>query len=227
MNRTFLILLMIGTAMMITVISQHKSVNNLDYMPWEVDRLENGSIRVFAITLGKTTIQEANQIFASFAQTRLIQNDSIADRPAYQLIARYNDLSIGGLIAEVQLQYQLDEAQLLALLKNLEISDSSEFKKAPDENIKEYKIDQQTEMSYLSTPIAGITYIPFIDYGKETIRQRFGLATKELTINKNEEQWLYPELDLKIFIYADRPDRFVYYRPKNRNDASDTSEEKK
>ncbi len=236
MNRTLLILLMIGTAMMIAVIGQRKPVNSLDYMPWEVDLLKNGSTRVLGITLGKTTIQEANQIFASFAQTRLIRNrtsmgnpvldmntpdtdnqradgDS-SDRentgsPSYQLIARYNDLNFDGMIAEVQLIYQLDRTKILDLRNRLKI-DETTTEASLDAITQEYEIDKQDEISWLSTPVAGITFIPSIDYGEDTIRQRFGQATKQLKINKNEQQWLYPEFGLRVFIYADRPDRFVY-----------------
>jgi len=67
MNRNFLIMLMIGTAMVITVIGQHDPANQLNSQPWEVATLENGSLRVFGITLEKTSIQEANQILADFA----------------------------------------------------------------------------------------------------------------------------------------------------------------
>ncbi|VAW59299.1 hypothetical protein MNBD_GAMMA11-1005 [hydrothermal vent metagenome] len=213
MNRTFLILLMTGTAMMITVIGQHKSVNSLDYTPWEIDRLQNGSIRVLGITLGKTTIQEANQIFASFAQTRLIQLppptdtplNTVRKKPEFQLIARYNDLNIGGMTAEIQLKYQLDSENIRTLRTTAKADSTTE-----KTGMLEYEIDKQTEINYLSTAISGITYIPSIDYGDEVIRQRFGQATQEVKISENERQWLYPKLGLSIFIYADRADRFVY-----------------
>ncbi|VAW69970.1 hypothetical protein MNBD_GAMMA10-1344 [hydrothermal vent metagenome] len=245
MNRTFLILLMIGTAMMIAVIGQRKPLNSLDYMPWEVDLLKNGSTRVLGITLGKTTIQEANQIFASFAQSRLIRNNGAVHHPAselasadarpsslntpdtnnqtadnastdneatpppdYQLIARYNNLNFDGLVAEVQLLYQLDKATILALRNTLKIDKTTQT--GIETRPLEYEIDKQNEMSWLSTPVAGITFIPSIDYDKDTIQQRFGQAAKQLKINENEQHWLYPEFGLKIFIYADRPDRFVY-----------------
>jgi len=229
MNRTLLILLMIGSAMMIAVIGQRKPVNSLDYMPWEVDILKNGSTRVLGITLGKTTIQEANQIFASFAQTRLIQSsasmdNSVSEHPAangdstgnentappdYQLIARYNDLNFDGMIAEVQLIYQLDKTKILALHKTLKTDEAAD-KVSAQSNAQEYKIDKQDEIAWLSTPVQGITFIPSIDYGEDTIRQRFGQAIKQLKINETEQLWVYPEFGLKIFIYTDRPDRFVY-----------------
>ncbi|HED35773.1 MAG TPA: hypothetical protein ENJ08_16390 [Gammaproteobacteria bacterium] len=242
MNRTLLILLMIGSAMMIAVIGQRQPVNSLDYMPWKIDILQNGSTRVLGITLGKTTIQEANQIFASFAQTRLIRNnapaspaidnsasenastDSTPDSsnptvsegnsaPGYQLIARYNDLNFDGIIAEVQLIYQLDETKITALRNTLKIDETTEnatTETRAHNGAQEYEIDKQNEIAWLSTPVKGITFIPSIDYGEDTIRQRFGQAAKQLKINENEQRWIYPEFGLEIFIYTDRPDRFVY-----------------
>jgi len=206
MNRSFLILLMIGTAMMIAVIGQQQSSHDLNYLPWQIDRLENGSIRVFGITLGKTTVQEANQIFASFAQTRLQIEHTPDGASSYRLIARYEKLSFDGLIAEVQLIYQLDEESLRALA-------STPTPKAPASGntaIDEYAISKEAEMSFLSTPVAALIYIPYISYGEEAIRQRFGPPTEEQTVSENKNLWLYPDFNLQVFIEPKQPEKFVY-----------------
>lgn len=206
MNRTFLILLMIGTAMMIAVIGEKESTVDLDYVPWEVDRLENGSIRVFGLTLGKTTIQDANQIFASFADTRLSSTQLEDGTQTLQLIAIYENLTIGGLVAEIQLTYQLDAQNLQEIYNNLMPTDET----SKNQPIVFYKIKKETEIKHLSTAISSITYIPSIDYDHETIRQRFGLAAEELKFSDTEERWRYPDLGLKIYIHKDKPDLFVY-----------------
>lgn len=202
MNRTFLIVLMIATAMMIAVIGQQKPASHLDNVPWEVDLLDNGSTRVFGLTLDKTSIQESNQIIASFAETLLLVNDD----QSYQLIARYNELTIGGLIAQLQLVYKLDQQELKLIYDTLDTTNEG----STDKNRASYKLDKKTEMSYLSTPIASVTYTPSIDYGEEIIRQRFGQPKDEQKINDDELLWLYPELGLKIHIHANKADEFIY-----------------
>jgi len=197
---------MIGTAMMIAVIGQKESTVDLDYVPWEVDQLENGSIRVFGLTLGKTTIQDANQIFASFADTRLVSTQLEDGTQILQLIAFYENLTIGGLVAEIQLTCQLDRESLQEIYNKLTPLDEID-KTQP---VVFYKIDKETEIKHLSTAASSITYIPSIDYDQETIRQRFGLPSEEIKINDTEEQWTYPDLGLQIYIHTNKPDLFVY-----------------
>ena len=203
MNRTFLIFLMIGTAMIVAVIGQHEPTAQLDTMPWEVDKLKNGSLRVFGITLSKTSIQDANQIFASFAETRLQVTTDASERKTYQLIADYNELIIGGLIAKISLTYQLNQKALEEIahsIKNVENTQGRHL----------YSINNKIEMSYLNTAISTITYIPSIDYGLETIRQNFGQATEEKQIDEELQIWTYPEMGLQVYIYKSELDHFVY-----------------
>ena len=203
MNRTFLIFLMIGTAMIVAVIGQHEPSAQQDTMPWEVDKLKNGSLRVFGITLSKTSIQDANQIFASFAETRLQVTTDTSENKTYQLIANYNELIIGGLITKIVLTYQLDQKALEKIahsIKNIKNTQGSQL----------YPINNKIEMSYLNTAISTITYIPSIDYGLETIRQNFGQATEEKQIDEELQIWTYPEMGLQVYIYKSELDHFVY-----------------
>lgn len=207
MNRTFLILLMIGVAMLIAVIGQDRPINDLDYLPWEVNRLDNGSIRVFGLTLGKSTIQEANQIYASFAKTRLQDITSANDTHSHQLIAIYDELSIGGIITKIHLGYQLDSEKLAEIFNKLPKNSTVSI---DDTEAMLYPLDIKTERSLLNTPVSSITYIPSIDFGEDIIRQRFGQAAEELIISDVKQLWFYPELGLQVYIHADKPDRFVY-----------------
>ncbi len=206
MNKTFLIFLMIGTAMMIAVIGQHTPKVQLDYMPWQIDILDDGTSRAFGITLGKTTVQEANQIFANFAETRLYSEPSGAEALKHRLVARYNQLTIGGLVAEIQLDYQIKKSDLQSIYKKLTSADSNN-----DPAINQpLAIDKDTEMNFLNTVVERITYIPAIDFGEDIIRQRFGQAAEEVKLNENTQRWIYPQLGLIINIHQDKEDEFIY-----------------
>ncbi len=194
---------MIGTAMMIAVIGQHQSVNQLDSMPWEVDRLENSALRVFGLTLEKTSIQEANQIFASFGKTQLQVKTDGSGNKTYQLINIYDELVFGGLIAQVILKYKAEPEELDAIYKSI----ASPQTKA---GITLFSVNSDTEIKHLSSVIASITYIPSIDYNAQTIRQNFGQPATQSTVNDDLQLWEYPSMGLRIYIYNSGPDRFVY-----------------
>lgn len=194
---------MIGTAMMIAVIGQHEPSSQLDIMPWEVDQLENGSLRVFGITLSKNSIQEANQIFAHFGKTRLKVTTDENEYQTYQLVANYDELIIGGLIAQIELSYQIEQKELQLIYDSLSMTSQSE-------GIKYYPVDTKTEIDYLNTAVSSVTYIPSVDYSMDDIRQNFGQPAEEKKLNDEEQLWSYPTMGLKVFIHNSKPDRFVY-----------------
>jgi hypothetical protein len=200
MNRTFLIFLMVGTAMMIAVLGQYKPHTQLDYTPWDIHIQDNGASRVFGLTLGKSNIQEANQIFASFAETRLvIDQDDMA-----MLVAHYNELVMDGIVADLYLYYQLEQATLQQLRSDLVTSDVS------GQSQKTYTLPADVEMDYLSTPISRIVYKPAIQYGEELITQRFGTPQQIVKINDLQRHWHYPESGLVIRLFDHQPEEFEY-----------------
>jgi len=206
MNRTFLIFLMIGSAMLIAVIGQQKPTIQHDYAPWDVITTENGAIQVFGMTPGKTTIKESKQILSKASETQLlIAGNKNQQR---QLIAIHKDLMISGLLSELRLAYQLEQNTLNELYSTLDIKPE-----APGME-KSYSITPELEEFYSSTPIASITYIPSINYGEEVILQRFGTPTEERVISDTERQWHYPEIGLEIQLYSNQAERFIYSNPK-------------
>ena len=203
MNRKFLILLMVGTAMIIAVIGQHEPQNQLNNMPWEIKHLDNGALKVFGVTLGKTSIHEANQIFSRFADTRL-QVKNIDNKPTYQLLAHYNDLTIGGVLSHIVIVYQIEHTELKSIYDSLNIS-------TDNSNINTlYSVSKKTETKHLNTAVAKIIYTPEIDFDLMMIRQRFGPPSDELKLNNDETILSYPKLGLKIYIAANIPDKFIY-----------------
>lgn len=200
MNRTFLIFLMVGTAMMIAVLGQYKPHTQLNYTPWDIHIQDNGASRVFGLTLGKSNIQEANQIFASFADTRL----HIAENGEAALIAYYKELVMDGIVADIELYYQLEPAALQQLQRDLVSAESDAQKQ------NTYSLPPDLEMDYLSTPIARIVYKPAIQYGEELIRQRFGTPQQIVKIDDIQRHWHYPDSGLVISLFDHQPEEFDY-----------------
>jgi len=191
---------MVGTAMMIAVLGQYKPRTQLNYTPWDIQIQENGASRVFGLTLGKSNIQEANQIFASFAETRLITDGN--DR--YALIAHYNELVMDGIVSDLDLYYQLEQTVLQQLHRNLATAKNN------GQQQKMYTLPPAVEMEYLSTPIARIVYKPAIQYGEELITQRFGTPQQIVQIDDRQRHWIYPDSGLTIRLLDHQPEEFEY-----------------
>jgi len=188
--------------MMIAVLGQYKPHTQLNYTPWDIQIQDNGASRVFGLTLGKSNIQEANQIFASFADTRLLIDES--NQPV--LVAHYNELVMDGIVADLELYYQLEPAVLEQLHKDLVAIENSQRQQT-------YKLPADTEMDYLSTPIARIVYKPAIQYGEELITQRFGAPQQTVKVDDQQRHWLYPDSGLTISLFDGQQAEEFEYRP--------------
>lgn len=206
MNRTFLNLLIIATVLIITVVGQKSPKIQRDYAPWDVITTQNGSFYVFGITLGKTTIEEANQILSSFAASELIVDPAANtdEEPKLHLVAVHKDLVISGVMTELHLTYLLDKKTLHGIYSKLVTQ--------PEMKLSDlrYKLPADLEMHYLSTPIASISYQPSVDFGEDTILQRFGTPAEERVIDATERLWIYPEIGLEMHLYTDRTNEFIY-----------------
>lgn len=196
MNRTLLIFLMIATALMIAVIGGKRNASYMEHLPWQIDTLKNGSTRVFGITLEKTSIQDANQILSSFPETRLYYTDEQTAR----LVAVYDGLNISGLIAQIELVYDLDYAQLTELNQLATRIENQAYAKLPEEK----------EMALLDTVVRQLIYKPAIDYQVEEIEQRFGLPTQETKLDENTVLLAYPDIGLQIKLSKIAQEEFIY-----------------
>jgi len=202
MNRTFLILLMVISAMLIAVLGQKNPTVQHKYTPWDISRTESGLVKAFGITLGKTTIEESDISLGKTPEIELLtfNTDSSIDQ-RYELVAIYKDLIISGVISELRLTYQLEQRTLQALYSSLPTKSQAQ---------ESYNISPEAAAAHSSAAIASITYVPSINYGEEIIIQRFGTPEKVEVISDAIKKWLYPVVGLEIQLHANQSERFIY-----------------
>ncbi len=207
MNHTFLIFILLIIAMMLAVIDQQHATPQLNYQPWQTDRFESGMSRVFGITLGKTTIQEANQIFANFAETRLTTDNTVDGSTHYQLTAHHNQLVFNERTGDIQLRYQLSPQKLQSLYENT-ILFQSDDSTPPEQDF--LTISMEEEMRLLNTPIDRVTFIPSVRYGEQLIQEQLGPASEHKQLEDGRQILSYPDLGLMIIIAQDQTEKFIY-----------------
>ena len=196
MNRTFLIFLMVGTALMIAVIGPETEPDLPGYMPWEVAVLENGTTRAFGITLGKTRIQDANQILSSFPDNQLLTNKNAEPR----LFAVYDNLNMGGFIAKIQLEYGIDLDDLDDLQNAAQL----------DKQTVELSLSSEQEIQLLGSTVKSMRYLPYIDYEPALILKHFGQADNHIKASNTVEHWIYNDKGIEIILDLEGPDVFIY-----------------
>jgi len=186
---------MIGTALMIAVIGDKDVEQSADAMPWNIQVLDNGATRIMGITLSKTNIQDAHQIFSHFSETRLFTRDDKSE-----LLAHFDEFNMAGLLAEIDLVYDISETHLEKVRRQ-----------ATNTRHNEYQLVRESMlMDLLTTPVKQLIYKPFIDYDSDIITQRFGPATDHETVSETVEKLSYPAIGLVIYLNSDGTDKFVY-----------------
>ena len=187
---------MIGTALMVGVIGRQSPPPLPGYMPWEVDVLENGSVKIFGITLGKTRIQDANQILSSFPEVKILEDDK-GQKGVYAI---YDNLNIGGFIAKLTLEYDLTQQQVNELTQLAGRDETGEYLPIP----------QQQAMELLTSQITSLKYEPEVDYDTNLVLQHFGQADEITELNDSTQQLVYADRGLNVVLNDPGIDSFIY-----------------
>ncbi len=204
---------MVGTALMIAVIGGESEPGLPGYMPWEVTVLKDGKTKVFGITLGKTRVQDANQILSSFPDNQLLTNNS---EPG--LYAVYDNLNMGGFIAKLQLEYDIDLKTLTELQQD----------SLPGNQKFELSLTNEQEIQLLGTTVKSMRYLPYIDYEPELILQHFGQADAQTKVSDTIERWTYRDKGIEVLLDLEGPDIFIYTPiPQPSSDATESGDSTK
>lgn len=198
MNRTFLIFLMIATALMIAVLGRPPTQQHSSFTPWDIRMPERDKLQVFGITLGKTHLEEANQILSSFPKTQLHFEDGMPDH----LVSRYKELNLGGLLGTLVL-----ESRLTPLLID-EIDAIT-----PPESGNLAPIPEGLKMETLTSLVYRATFLPQINMSEEEVLTRFGPPEKKHALSDDQVIYSYPTMGLSIQLNHKQRDRLTYQPP--------------
>lgn len=204
------VLVFIGSLMMPAPIGNEKREpgkqgNQVDqFLPWQIETMPEGNLRVFGITLGETTLQEANELYHSGAIISLfISPDGI-----YKIEAYFDKVVLGGFSSQMILVVALSQEQQAAMFqRGIRISSLGGGRKkatlAPE--------DLQT---VFSATVSSLTYLTRARLDDELLLKRFGEPSKRIQEKDSQTMhWLYPELGLDVALSEKGRAVFQYVSP--------------
>ena len=173
-------------------------------LPWQVDVFPDGSTRVLGITLGHTTLEEAQHIYREEAKITLFTD--LED--GYDLEAYFHTLDISGLRAGMVATLDLDDAQLRAMFARGErIARTSGGE-------KKVTLGSEDIQMVLRRPIIAITYLPRAEIDEEIAAHRFGLPVLKVREKSNPvTHWLYPEWGIDLVLNSEEKEIIQYVLP--------------
>ena len=181
------------------VTPEHGSTVRVTNLPWQITVVDDQTLHVLELDVGKATLGDAVKILKSEYNLAWFENED----DSISLEAFFIRVSMSGLRAKVLLELDASNLEKDYLLKNSgkpEIQGSRTIK---------YPVDDLAQ-SLNNRLIRSLTYVPLSNLDPEMIQSRFGLAEEKLAVDENTEFWLYPQKGLVISISKRGKEVFQY-----------------
>lgn len=175
-------------------------------LPWQIEPTAEGSIRVFGMTLGRTTLGEAEQIAAETAEVSLF---TAADTgPVIE--AYFDQVILNGLKAKMVFSLDLSEALVAEMYaRGARIATMGS-------GTRKVTLGSEDLQQVRQAAIRSITYIPQINLEEQMLRSRFGAPERRVREPKSETvHWLYPAKGLDIAYHAEAKEVLQYVQPRD------------
>ena len=174
--------------------------------PWEVRVLESGHSQVFSLTLGQSTLSQAENLFREVAELTLFSSEG--SEPVVE--AFFEEVKIAGLKAKMVMAIDIPQVELNGMFeRGVRIATLGS-------GTRKVTLSSADAQSVRSSPIASITYLPAINLSAELVEKRFGLpADKRADPSSDAVHWLYPELGVDIALSEENREVIQYVQPYN------------
>jgi len=174
-------------------------------LPWRIVVGADGSARVFGLTLGHSTLAEAQRLLGDNGELTLFA----ARDGRLTLEAYFDQVALSGLRARMVLTLELPRGQLQALYdRGVRVSrlGSGETKVIPSE---------RDRADVVRAPLHDITYLPLADIPEEVLVKRFGPPGERIPVGGGIVHWLYPDQGLDIIVDPRHKEVFQYVSPRD------------
>jgi hypothetical protein len=180
-----------------------RTVDSKPILPWQIAILDDGSPRVFELTLGISPLSQAVQLLSEAPTLNLFRSPS----GEFSIEAYFQRVALSGLRADFILTLEIDPQLATQMFeRGLRISQLGSGSKKV--NLSEADIQLA-----MGSPIRHITYIPATDLDAELIERYFGKPDQIIDDPEGGAHWLYPNKGLDIALNPDTKEVFQYIHP--------------
>lgn len=177
-------------------------------LPWEIAILDDGSPRVFELTLGQSSLSQAVQLLSESPTLSLFRSPT----GIFSIEAYFQRVALSGLRADFILTLEIDQTVSAEIFeRGLRISQLGS-------GGKKVSLAETDVNLAMSSPIRNITYIPATDLDAELIERYFGKPEQIIDDPEGGTHWLYPNKGLDIALNPDTKEVFQYVHPSRFNE---------
>lgn len=175
------------------------------FLPWQIEPTAQGSIRVFGLTLGESTLQEAEDLFHGGAKVSLF----VSPDAQYKVEAYFDKVMLGGFGAQLVMVMALSQEQQATMFqRGARLSNLGGGR-------KKVTLAGDDLKTIFETPIASIAYLTRAKLDDELLQKRFGEPAQRIReAENNTTHWLYPRLGLDVALHDEGRAVLQYVSPK-------------
>lgn len=195
-----LLILAIAILAPIFFVDQDEAPHNL---PWQIERVD-GTIRVFGITLDRTSVAESERRFGEPATVSLFRTPQ--DEIGVEVY--FDRVNLSGLGATLVGTVDFDRKTLEGMFeRGLRISTLGS-------GTRKVTLAPQDLNRVMNSPISTLTYLPKINLNEDQVRKRFGEPARKIEDPESGAvHWLYPELGLDVALNPKQKEVLQYVPP--------------
>jgi hypothetical protein len=174
-------------------------------LPWQIEQTASGAIRVFSITLGETSLDEASRHFNKVPDIAVF----VGSTGPESIEAFYGKIKVGVFDAKVVVSLAADAATLAQVAETAgkpEPMPSGSWKRP---------VSEETLDVVLRLPVRAVTYVPSVHYEQDVVLRRFGEPADKLRHDEHSEYWFYPAKGLVILMDTEGKEILQYVPPSN------------
>ncbi len=207
MSRTGLLAVLLFTAILFVGASllPDEELNPQLDTPWNVTVSPEGNSHLLGITLGKSTIHEAQQYWKEAPEITLF----IPEQSTPKVEAYFQEVTLGGIRANIVAEVHVSETELQTLIaQGARISTQGD-------GSRKVTLDGEGVTVVEQSPISSLTYLPKANLSPEVIHKRFGLPTHTFRNEKEKiEHWVYPFIGLDLVLSEETKEVLQYVPPR-------------
>lgn len=175
-------------------------------LPWQIETLPNGNSRVFGLTLGSATLDDARARLGGELKIAIVA----ASNEAGALEAYNDSVRFGFITGRVILTMEASDKDLATMRER---SPKSEYMESANA-VRKHELAPADLAAAGRLPVAALAFIPSANLDEQAILQRFGTPAERIRTSDKTEHFLYPDKGLDILLDAERKELLQYVAPK-------------
>ncbi len=206
-NLVLMLLLIVAAAVALPYLrgTKQSGPSKPEGLPWQIEILPKGGSKVFGLTLGKSTIREAREIFGKGMDLAVVATHGEFGA----LEAFYDEANAGGITGKLILGAMLDSKTVERLKRNaVKITHL-------DADALQFLLNSDDMPVADQAPIGTITFIPSASFDEKTALERFGTPTERIRASAHVEHLLYPEKGLDLVLDSRGKEILQYVAPRD------------